>query len=61
MAIAIGVLSTATFVQSGAFLSASTAAWAFTTALMSNPLTWVAVVIGVVYRADVFPDRLLAD
>lgn len=47
-AIAIGVLSTATFVQSGAFLSASTAAWAFTTALMSNPLTWVAVAIGVV-------------
>lgn len=47
-AIALGIFSAATFVQSGAFLSASVAAWAFTNALLSNPLTWVAVAIGAV-------------
>ena len=44
----IGVVTTAFSLLTGGLVAAATAAWAFTAALLANPLTWVAIACGVV-------------
>lgn len=49
--VAIGVFAIGTMIASGALWGAVTATWAWTTALLANPIFWIALAIGIVVFA----------